>query len=381
MQTMRTALIRLAAPALVGLLAACGAKIPDSIDIGVAQPLSGPSAARGQDLLNGALLAAEELNAAGYSIGGKVVHINIVAKDDKADKEVAKKVAQELVDKKVSAVIGHLSSDVTEVVIPIYKAGNVPQFFTSSATQLTKLGDGNAFRLVANDELQARAIASFAGDTQKAKTVAIVFEDTAFGAPLAKDVSAALVKAGRTVALSEPVSNATVDFAAFVAKLKAAKPDMLVALIRDNQALPLFAQMNSAGLGDMPAIVPSTAKTTKLAKSTSDIKTLFATSGTLDTSEFANSDFLTRFRAKFNADPVWAAQYAYDAVYVLTDAMRRNDSVDPALLKTKLATIDAIAPATVTMRFNAGGEQRYGAISVYQRRVGHWDPLMRSDHW
>src|SRR3954471_7367667 len=125
------------------VLAACGPRVPDSIRIGVAQPLSGPSAARGMDLVNGAKLAAAELNAANFKIAGKPVKIEIVAMDDKADKEEAKKVAQAMVDQKVVAVIGHLSSDVTEAVIPVYKSGNVPQLFTSSAAELTKLSEGN----------------------------------------------------------------------------------------------------------------------------------------------------------------------------------------------------------------------------------------------
>jgi len=33
------------------------------------------------------------------------------------------------------------------------------------------------------------------------------------------------------------------------------------------------------------------------------------------------------------------------------------------------------------MRFNAAGEQLYGAITVYERRDGAWLPLVRSDQW
>jgi branched-chain amino acid transport system substrate-binding protein len=33
------------------------------------------------------------------------------------------------------------------------------------------------------------------------------------------------------------------------------------------------------------------------------------------------------------------------------------------------------------MRFTADGEQAYGAITVYRRRDGQWEPLMRSDRW
>ena len=371
----------LTAVCVAWLLSACGPRIPATITIGVAQPLSGPSAARGQDILNGAKLAAADLNAAGFKVAGKPVKIEIVAVDDKADKEEAKKVAQGLVDQKVTAVIGHLSSDVTEAVVPIYRSGNVPQFFTSSATELTRLGQGNTFRLVANDELQARAIASYAGETLHAGKIALVYEDTAYGAPLAKGMTDALAKQNKKVEHSEAIDNKTTNFAPFLAKLKAARPEVVVAMLRDHQLLPLFDQMNAAGLGDVPVIGTSVAKTQRVATS-AGIKTLFLTTSSADVDEFAGGkEFVRKFRAAYKSDPVWAAHYAYDAVYVLADTIRRAESVDPAVLRARLMVIDAIAPVTTTMRFNAEGEQRYGAISVYQRREGRWDPLMRSDRW
>jgi len=364
------------------VLSACGPSIPSTIKIGVAQPLSGPSAARGQDLLNGVKLAAAELNSAGYKIAGKPVRIEIVAVDDKGDKEEAKKVAQALVDQKVTAVIGHLSSDVTEVAIPVYKAGNVPQLFTSSAAELTKLGQGNAFRLVANDLLQAKAISGYLAETVKVGKVSILHEDTAFGTPMAKDVAVALTKLNKKVELSESVNNKTTDFAAFVGKLKAAPPDALVAAVRDHQLLPLFAQMNAAGLSDVPVMVTSVAKTQKVVAGPPDVKRVFLTSSALDAGEFAaGRDFLSRFRAAYNSDPVWAAHYAYDAVHVLADVMRRAESVEASALRAKLVAIDANAPITNTMRFSADGEQRFGAIGVYEKRNGHWQPMMRSDLW
>ncbi len=370
-----------AATLLCSLVAACGPRIPATIEIGVAQPMSGPSAARGQDLVNGAKLAAADLNASGYKIAGKPVRFEIVAMDDKADQEEAKKVAQALVDRKVAAVIGHLSSDITEAVIPIYRSGNVPQLFTSSAAELTRLGQGNAFRLIANDELQARAMASYAADMLKAGKVAVVYENTAFGAPLAHDMTAALAKMNRKVDISEAVDNKTTNFAAFVGELKAARPDVLVAMLRDNQLLPLFEQMNAAGLGEIPVIASSVAKTQKVLNS-STVKTLFLTSSFAEAGEFTGGRaFAAKFRDIYHSEPVWGAHYAYDAVFVLADTMRRIESIDPAALRAKLMVIDAIAPVTTTMRFNAEGEQRYGAISVYQKVDSRWAPLMRADRW
>lgn len=372
----------ISALALAGALVACGPRIPDTLKIGVAEPLSGPSAARGQDVVNGAKLAAADINASGYKIAGKPVRIEIVAMDDKADKEEAKKVAEALIQQGVTAVIGHLSSDITEAVIPIYAKANIPQMFTSTAVELTALGQGNAFRLIGNDALQARAIASYTGDTLRAKKVAILYEKTAFGTPLAEGITAGLVERGKKVELSESVDTKTVNFAAYIAKLKAARPDVFVVVIRDNQLLPLFDQMFAAGLGDITVVASHVAKTEKMLAAPANVKTLYVTSSSADVSEFRGGrQFLEKFRAAYKSEPVWAAHYAYDAVYVLSETARRIDSVDPDALRAKLKTIDAIAPVTVTMRFNAAGEQRYGAISVYQKVNAKWEPVMRSDRW
>jgi branched-chain amino acid transport system substrate-binding protein len=327
-------------------------------------------------------MAADELNAAGFKVAGKVVKIEVVAVDDKADKETAKKVAQELVDQKVTAVIGHLSSDISEVTIPIYKAANIPQLYTSSAVDLAKQGDGNTFRLVANDGLQAKAIGGYVAESLNATNVAIIFEDTAFGRPMSKDVSEALGKLKKKVTMNESVSNKTTDFAAFVAKVKATPPDVLVAVLRDNQLLPLFEQMKAAGLSGVPVLSTNSSKTEKLAKAPNDVTTLYVTSSALEPREFAaGTAFLKKFQTVFKSDPVWGAHYAYDAMYVLADAMRRSDSVDSVKLREKLHTIDPVSPVTSSMRFTADGEQAYGAITVYRRRDGQWEPLMRSDRW
>lgn len=378
-RTTRNPLFVLAAAAA---LSACGPQIPATLTIAVAQPLSGPSAARGQDLVNGAKLAIDELNKAGFKIAGKPVTLELLSVDDKSDPEVAKKVAQDLADQKVFAVLGHLSSDITEGTIPIYQQGNVVQLFTSSAAELTKMGEGNTFRLVANDALQAKAIAGYVVESLKANKVAIVHEDTAFGNPMRRDVAAELAKHKKQVDIQQSVDNKTTDFAAVVAKLKAAPPDVLVAVLRDPQLIPLGQQMAAAGLGEIRVIGTNSAKTTKLAKSTEGIKSLYLTSSALEPREFSGgSDFLTKFRAAYKSDPVWAAHYAYDAIYVLAHTLRANGNVDRDALRTKLRVIDATAPITGTMRFNASGEQMYGAITVYERRDGNWWPLVRSDQW
>ena len=228
----------------------------------MAQPLSGPSAARGQDIVNGAKLAAADLNAAGFKVAGKVVQIEIVAVDDKADKEEAKKVAQGLVDQKVTAVIGHLSSDVTEVVVPIYRSGNVPQFFTSSATELTRLGQGNTFRLVANDEpagardrqLCERRPCAPARSRSSTKT-----PRTARRLAQGHDGRAGQAEQEGRATARPSTTRPRISRRSWPSSRQRGRRSV-VAMLRDHQLLPLFDQMNAAGLGDVPVIGTSVAK-------------------------------------------------------------------------------------------------------------------------
>lgn len=368
--------------AALPLLSACGPNIPETLTIGVAQPLSGTSAARGQDLLNGVKMAVDEINISGLKIGGKLVKLEVVSADDKGDVAVAKTIAQDFVDRKFYAVVGHLSSDITETVIPIYKQGDVVQLFTSSAAHLATLGEGNTFRLVANDLLQAKAIASYVGETLKASKIAIIHEDSAFGTPMKNDVVTELTKQKRKAEVIETVNNKVSDFAPFIAKLKASTPDTLIAVLRDHQLIALFQQMKAAGLSDVPVMATSVGKTAKMVNAPADVKTLYLTSSSLEPREFsAGPAFADKFRLTYKSDPVWAAHYAYDAVHVLTHTLRSIGTVDKVALREKLHSIDAIAPVTGTMRFNAAGEQLFGAISVYHKRDGVWDPLVRSDQW
>lgn len=382
MKTFRKPLNSLFVLAAAAALSACGPKIPDTLTIAVAQPLSGPQAGRGKDLLDGAKLAVDELNKAGFKIGGKPVTLELVSVDDKADTATAKKVAQDLVDQKVFIVLGHLSSEITEATIPIYKAGDVVQLFTSSAAELTKLGEGNTFRLVANDAMQAKAVASYASETLRAKSVAMIHENSAYGNPMKNDVAAELAKSKKTIGTVETVDLKVTDFGPFIAKMKAAPPDVMIAALRDHQLLPLMAQMKAAGLSEVPVIATSTGKTSKVAKAPSDVTKLYSTISSAEPREFtAGAEFLSKFRAAYKSEPVWAAHYAYDAIHVVAHTLRANGNADKEALRAKLRTIDAIAPVTGTMRFNPSGEQLYGAITVYERRDGNWSPLVRSDQW
>ena len=190
----RHLLFSIAIIALVaGSVAGCD-RTPDTIKIGVAQPLTGGLGALGKDLTNGVQLAVNELNKEGFKLNGKVVTLEMVAMDDKANAQEGVKVAQQLVDAGVVAVIGHLNSGVSIAAAPIYAAKGIAQLAISSNPKFTELGHATTMRLVANDELQARAVGSFAGSRIPGTRFAVVDDGTPYGKGLA-DAAADKLKA------------------------------------------------------------------------------------------------------------------------------------------------------------------------------------------
>lgn len=372
-----TALIALGSISLVG----CN-RTPDTIKIGVAQPLSGGLGALGKDLTNGVQLAINELNKEGFKLNGKLVTLEMVAMDDKANADEGVKVAQRLVDAGVVAVVGHLNSGVSIAAAPIYAAKGIAQLAISSNPKFTGLGHATALRLVANDELQARAVGSFAGSQIQGTKFAVIDDGTPYGKGLA-DAAADKLKATKNIALRQSFDDKTTDFTALAAKMKADGIEVVVSTLNDFQIVALIDNLTKVDYNKQITILGTdTLKTTDMIKQTGNVGAFYATSIVLEASEFAGGKaFLDAYQAAFKIPPAYGGHYTYDATHVLAAAIRRAKSADPTKISETLRKMDGFAPVTGSMKWTDKGEQRYGVVSVYKVTGGRWESIMRSDSW
>ncbi|NDY90054.1 branched-chain amino acid ABC transporter substrate-binding protein [Ideonella livida] len=376
----RTFLIGVPALGLLGLTAC--SKVPDTIRIGVAQPLSGPLKDLGQDLLDGALMAVDQLNKEGFKVAGKVVKFEIVAADDKADAGAGKAAAQQLITAGVSAVIGHLNSGVSIATAPLYAAQLIPQLAISTKPEYTQLGHPTTFRLVANDALQSKALGAFSAKLPGASVYAVVDDNTPYGKGLAELALAQLKSREKNVAVRVSLDDKGTDFGALVSEMKERKVDTLVTTLSDFQVIALTEQLLSAGVANLNIVGGDTIKTEGLLKINPAIGRIYATTPIVGASEFGGGrEFVARYLAKHRHPPVYGAHYAYDAVYAIAYAAREAKGVEGAALVEALKKGDPLAPVTGSMRFNDDGEQRYGSVSVYRLQGGNWSLLTRSDVW
>jgi len=355
---------------------------PSTIKIGVAQPLSGNSAALGQDLLNGVKLAVGELNKEGFKINGKPVTLEVLAMDDRSDPATGVEVAKQMVAAGVVAVIGNFNSGVSIPAAPVYGAAGIAQLAISTNPKFTELGLATTFRLVANDNLQARAIGSFAANQLNANKFAVIDDGTTYGKGLAAGATQELQKAKKEIVVTYGSDDKTTAFDALAGKIKAGNVEVIVSTQSDFQVLALLEALKKIDYTNVSILGGDTLKTTAMLKGIGMVKGLYATSPILDAKEFTTGpQFLERYRAAFKVEPAYGGHYTYDAMYVLANAMRRIESTKPAKITEVLRTLDGYAPVTGSMKWDATGEQRYGVVGVYSARAGNWEMQLRSDRW
>ena len=221
---------------IVGVLSAPALHAQDVVKIGFASPLTGGQANYGKDNQNGAQMAIDELNAQGVKIAGKTVKFELMAEDDQADPKMGPLVAQKFVDAKVNGVVAHFNSGVTIPASSVYASAGIPQLSVSTNVKYTQQGYKTAFRLMADDGKQGKALGEYAVKTLKLKRLAVIDDATAYGQGLADEFAKAVKASGGQVVKHEHTNDKAVDFAAVLTSIKATKPEAIFFGGYDQQA-------------------------------------------------------------------------------------------------------------------------------------------------
>ncbi len=345
------------------------------IKIGSVSPLTGPQAHLGKDNENGARLAVDEINAAGLTLGGKKMHIDLLSEDDQADPKTATTVAQKLVDSGVVGVIGHLNSGSTIPASTIYHAAGIPQISPSAtAIAYTAQGYNTAFRVMTNDKQQGHVLGQFAVNKLGAKKIAVIDDRTAYGQGLADEFAKAAEAAGAEIVAREYTTDKSTDFMAILTSIKSKSPDLVFFAGMDPQAGPMARQMRQLGLKTqlLGGDGMQTPEFIKLAGADAEGAIASNPGLTLDSMPGGKA-FKEKFTERFGPIQNYAP-YAYDAVYVMVEAMKRADSSDPAKYLPELAKTD-YQGVTGKIRFDSKGDVSGGAVTLYQVKNGAWHPL------
>lgn len=345
------------------------------VKLGHVAPLTGPQAHLGKDNEYGAKLAIEELNAKGLEIGGSKVKFELLSEDDQADPKQGTIVAQKLVDAKVNGIIGHLNSGTTIPASKIYADAGIPQISGSSTNpKYTDQGFKTAYRVMANDVQQGKALGEYATKNLTAKTIAIVDDRTAYGQGLADEFEKAAAAAGAKIVTREYTNDKATDFKAILTKIKGKKVDLVFFGGMDAQGGPLVKQLKELNVKSkfLTGDGGCTPELVKLAGPASEGQYCSLPGVPLDKMP-GGPAFKEKFK-KFGAEIQLYAPYVYDAVMVAADAMKRANSVEAAKYLAELPKTN-YKGVSAQIQFDEKGDLKDGAISLYQVKDGKWEYL------
>lgn len=347
-------------------LGTTGAVADEIVKIGHAAPLTGANAHLGKDTENGARLAIEEINKKGLIIGGQKVTLDLDAQDDASDPRQGTQVAQKLVDDGVVAVVGHMNSGTSIPASKIYSDAGIVQVSPSATNPVySQQGYKTAYRVVATDAQQGPALADYASKTLKAKTVAIVDDATAYGQGLANEFEKRAKANGMNVLSHDATNDKAVDFRAILTKVKGEHPDVIMYGGMDATGGPFAKQAKQLAI---PSKVLAgdglcAGSLSKLAGDAADNVICSIAGAPLEKMPDGPA-FEKRYEARFGQKVELNAPFAYDAVYIVVDAMKRANSTDPAKILAAMPATDFKGVLGET-QFDSRGDLKQGVISLY----------------
>jgi branched-chain amino acid transport system substrate-binding protein len=292
------------------------------IRIGIVGPFSGRSADSGNRLANAVRMAIDEQNAAGGLLGAQ---IEAVISDDEGVPEKSTLVAQRLVDDMaVLGVIGPMNSGAVLAAGSIYERGRLP-FITPAATnpRVTEQGWKAAFRLAGRDDREGPGSAVFIADVIKPKKVVLISDKTAFEAGIVKEVDRVLKERGIATDIQE-VSADDRDLAPLISSIKASQADFVYIGMTGPQAALFLKQAAQAGtkirgLGNGSL----RERETFIKAAGGEAEGIYVSYNAQDPRIVPQAqDFITKFRAKYNASVSAYEPQAYDAANILLGAIK-----------------------------------------------------------
>jgi len=368
-----------AAAALTLVSGLAAAQDTQVVRIGHVAPVSGAQAHYGKDNENGVRMAIEDLNAQNIVIGGKRIRFEIAAEDDAADPKQGTAAAQKLCDSKVAGVVGHLNSGTTIPASKVYNDCGIPHV-TGAATNpnLTRPAYNTTFRIIANDNALGAGLANYASDTLKLKRVAIVDDRTAYGQGVAEVFKRTALAKGMQVVDEHFTTDKATDFMSILTAIKAKNPDAGFFGGMDPQAGPKLRQREQLGMGNVKYFGGDGICTSEIAKLAAGAKTLgnvVCAEGGASLAKMPGGEaWKKRYDAKYPNQFQVYSPYTYDATFLLVDAMKRANSVDPKVYTAQLPKSN-FRGVTSVISFEPNGELKNPAFTLYQYKDGKKVPL------
>lgn len=300
-------------------------RAPDELPIGVITSLTGGNGPTESSIHRGALLAIDQINAAGGAAGRRLVP---VIEDYGSDISQAPVRTRRLLLEGVRVCVGGYTSASRVAMAPVFRAHDALLLYPTYFEGL-ELDDNIIYTgAVPNQFLFDYMSWVF---RTLGRRVYMVGSDYVYPRTAAALIQRLAAEHGATIAADRYVPLGSVDFREVVADIAARRPDVVVSNVVGSDSVPAFYRaLRTAGLTAERLPIAATVTTevevqamgAEYAAGHYMAATYF---GTLDNPE--NTDYVAALRARFGADTVSHVDQvsAYNGVWLFARALERAD--------------------------------------------------------
>ncbi|MBI4633748.1 MAG: ABC transporter substrate-binding protein [Deltaproteobacteria bacterium] len=317
----------------------------DSYNLAIPLPLTGQQAKFGEMMKRSYQMAADEINAKDGINKKKLV---LSFEDSGAKPETARSIVEKLIDvKKQPIIVGEYTSACAKAVAAVAEERKTPYLVIASADDaITRQNYKYVFRQNAVNAHYGDGVIDFFKQVVKPKTVAILYESSAFGTSGADAMVKDAERLGMKVLLKEKYESGSIDFRPILSKVKAAQPDVLYMVSYVMDASLLMKQIKELRIdvklftgGAAGFAIPEFLDNAKDAAE-------YVITATLWTPQMkypGAKEYAEKYKAAYKDYPSYHGASAYSAMYVLKDTLERAKDFTPekilgALKATNLKT-------------------------------------------
>lgn len=340
---------------LAGLFAFAACAPPQPLRLGFLGGLSGRVADLGVDGRNGAMLAVELRNKAG-GIKGRAVEL--LAEDDQQHPDAARKAVSRLIERKVVAIIGPMTSAMAIATTPLVnKAELVMVSPTATTNDLTALDD-YFFRVLSPTRNFAGKSADYHLQRTGVRRVAAVYDlrNKSYTESWLEDYRAAFTAAGGSVVGSISFSSSDeTHFADLARQLLKTKADGILIIANSVDAAMLCQQLRRLN-ASIPIAAAEWSATERLIELGGRAVEGIVIAQFLDrqSEQPAYVEFRRNYVARYGKEPGYAGLTAFDATNVVLDGLEQQTAGQS--LKQTLLMRKTFAGAQSPVVFDAFGD-------------------------
>jgi len=372
----------LALLALVWLQASAHAAEP--IRIGAIFSVTGPASFLGEPERNTAKMLEEDFNKAGGLLGRKV---EVTVYDDESDATKAVTAVDRLIKRdRVVAVIGPSTSGSTLAIVPKVEEAKLPLISCAAAKKIVEPVKRWVFKTPQSDALAVRKIYQHAKKAGLGK-IAVLTASDAFGAAGREELKDVAAQVGMTIVADEVFGPKDTDMTAQLTRIKGTAAQAIVvwgtnpgpAVIARNRVqlkigLPLYMSHGVASPKFIELAGPENAEGILLPAGRL-IAEGQVPAGHPQKAILAN--YIKEYESRFKQPTSTFGGYAWDAIMLVAQAVKRAQSAEPAAIRDALEATRGFWGTTGEYNFSAEDHNGLTEEAFVMVRItkGDWELL------